>query len=203
MKKAVAATNPGVRTAAVTLLGTLYLYMGRPLLTFFENEKPALRQQIEQECERRNGETPPTPIRGAKAGKVNTITAEDEDEDAEESLSEKRVSGSDPDLNELIPRVDINAQITEALLAELADKNWKVRNEALQKVNPLLSEANALLSEANALLSKANAFLGNAEFIEPTIGDLPQGLALHLVDSNSKITQTTLGWCSLCDYFIN
>ncbi|XP_029680774.1 protein mini spindles isoform X4 [Formica exsecta] len=176
MKKAVAATNPGVRTAAVTLLGTLYLYMGRPLLTFFENEKPALRQQIEQECERRNGETPPTPIRGAKAGKVNTITAEDEDEDAEESLSEKRVSGSDPDLNELIPRVDINAQITEALLAELADKNWKVRNEALQKVNTLLSEA---------------------KFIKPTIGDLPQGLALRLVDSNSKIAQATLGICEM------
>ncbi|XP_070169214.1 protein mini spindles isoform X3 [Polyergus mexicanus] len=176
MKKAVAATNPGVRTAAVTLLGTLYLYMGRPLLTFFENEKPVLRQQIEQECERRNGETPPTPIRGPKAGKVNTITAEDEDEDAEESLSEKRVSGSEPDLNELIPRVDINAQITEALLAELADKNWKVRNEALQKVNTLLSEA---------------------KFIKPTIGDLPQGLALRLVDSNSKIAQATLGICEI------
>ncbi|KAL6427050.1 hypothetical protein ACFW04_009317 [Cataglyphis niger] len=176
IKKAVGATNPGVRTAAITLIGTLYLYMGRPLLTFFENEKPALRQQIEQECERRNGETPPTPIRGAKAGKVNTIAAEDEDEDAEESLSEKRISGSEPELNELIPRVDIKDQITEALLAELADKNWKVRNEALQKVNTLLSEA---------------------KFIKPTIGDLPQGLALRLVDSNSKIAQATLGICEM------
>lgn len=52
IKKAVAVTNPGVRTSAITLLGTLYLFMGRPLLTFFENEKPALRQQIEQECEK-------------------------------------------------------------------------------------------------------------------------------------------------------
>lgn len=144
--------------------------MGRPLLTFFDNEKAALRQQIEQECERRNGETPPTPIRGAKAKKMSTVAAEDEDEDAEES--EKRVSGSEPDLNELIPRIDINAQITEALLAELADKNWKVRNEALQKVNALLSEG---------------------KFIKSTIGDLPQGLALRLVDSNSKIAQATLG----------
>ncbi|CAL1688758.1 unnamed protein product [Lasius platythorax] len=175
IKKAVAATNPSVRTAAITLLGTLYLYMGKPLLAYFENEKPALRQQIEQECERRNGETPPTPVRGAKAGKMNVVPAEDEDEDAEES-SEKRVSGSEPDLNELIPRVDINAQITEALLAELADKNWKVRNEALQKVNALLSEV---------------------KFIKPTIGDLPQGLALRLVDSNSKIAQAALGICEM------
>jgi len=145
--------------------------MGKPLLAFFDNEKPALRQQIEQECEKRNGETPPAPIRGAKAKKTNTINAEDEEEDVEE-LSEKKASGSEQDLNELIPRIDINAQITEALLTELADKNWKVRNEALQKVNTLL---------------------GEAKFIKPTIGDLPQGLALRLVDSNSKIAQAALG----------
>lgn len=171
IRKAVAATNPSVRTAAVTLLGTLYLYMGKPLLAFFDNEKPMLRQQIEQECEKRYGETPPAAIRGAKAKKINAISAEDEEEDIEES-SEKKVGGSEPDLNELIPRVDINAQITEALLAELADKNWKVRNEALQKVNTMISEA---------------------KFIKPTIGDLPQGLALRLVDSNSKIAQAALG----------
>lgn len=52
IKKAIAATNPTVRTAAVTFLGTLYLFMGRPLLMFFDGEKPALRQQIEQECEK-------------------------------------------------------------------------------------------------------------------------------------------------------
>ena len=54
IKKAVAATNPGVRTGAITLLGTLYIFMGKPLLMFFENEKPALRQQIEIECEKVN-----------------------------------------------------------------------------------------------------------------------------------------------------
>lgn len=54
IKKAVAATNPGVRTAAITLLGILYLFMGKPLLIFFENEKPVLCQQIEQECEKVN-----------------------------------------------------------------------------------------------------------------------------------------------------
>lgn len=160
-----------MRTAAVTLLGTLYLYMGKPLLAFFDSEKPALRQQIEQECEKRHGETPPMPTRGAKARKMNAINTEDEEEDMEES-TEKKAADSEPELNEMIPRVDINAQITEALLAELADKNWKVRNEALQKVNTIL---------------------GEAKFIKPTIGDLPQGLALRLVDSNSKIAQAALG----------
>jgi len=169
IKKAVAATNPSVRTAAITLLGTLYLYMGKPLLAFFENEKPTLRQQIEQECEKHNGEVPPAPIRGAKAKKMN-MNVEEEEEDGDEL--EKKQNGSESELNELIPRIDISSQITEALLVELADKNWKVRNEALQKVN---------------------ALLGETKFIKPTIGDLPQGLALRLVDSNSKIAQSAIG----------
>lgn len=178
VRRAVAATNPAVRTAAVTLLGSLYLYVGKPLLSFFDNEKPALRQQIEQECEKRNGETAPAPTRGAKAKRSGGNNAQnDEDDDEDSTASERKqplaAGSSEQDLiNDLIPRVDISGQITDGLLAELADKNWKVRNEGLQKVNALLSEA---------------------KYIKPSIGDLPQGLALRLVDSNSKIAQSTLG----------
>ncbi|CAK9799265.1 Protein mini spindles [Anthophora plagiata] len=169
IKKAVAATNPNVRTAAITLLGTLYLFMGKTLLMSFENEKPALRQQIEQECEKHNGETPPIPIRGLKSRKDK---ANDDDDDIE--MDKKSNSNNEIDINNLIPRVDISSQITEALLNELADKNWKVRNECLQKINAIISEA---------------------KLIKGSIGDLPQGLALRLVDSNSKIAQSTLGIC--------
>ncbi|XP_076762978.1 msps cytoskeleton-associated protein 5 [Xylocopa sonorina] len=169
IRKAVAATNPGVRTAAITLLGILYLFMGKPLLMFFENEKPALRQQIEQECEKHNGEAPPIPIRGVKSKKDKLS---DDDEDPE--MDKKSSSNSEIDINNLIPRVDINSQITEGLLNELSDKNWKVRNEGLQKVSAIISEA---------------------KFIKGSIGDLPQGLALRLVDSNSKIAQSTLSIC--------
>ncbi|XP_034182971.1 msps cytoskeleton-associated protein 5 isoform X1 [Osmia lignaria lignaria] len=169
IKKAVAVTNPGVRTSAITLLGTLYLFMGRPLLTFFENEKPALRQQIEQECEKHNGETPPVPFRGVKNKKDK---ANDDDDDVE--VEKKSSSNSEIDINNLIPRIDISNQITESLLNELADKNWKVRNEGLQKINTIISDA---------------------KFIKGSIGDLPQSLALRLVDSNSKIAQSTLGIC--------
>lgn len=38
------------------------------------------------------------------------------------------------DLSEMIPRVDISSSITEALLAEISDKNWKTRNEGLVKL---------------------------------------------------------------------
>ncbi|XP_061931308.1 protein mini spindles isoform X2 [Apis cerana] len=169
IKKAVAATNPGVRTSAITLLGILYLFMGKPLLIFFENEKPVLRQQIEQECEKHNGESPPIPIRGIK-NKKDKIS--DDDDDIE--IDKKSSSNSEIDINNLIPRVDISNQITEGLLNELSDKNWKIRNEGLQKINTIISEA---------------------KFIKSSIGDLPQGLALRLVDSNSKIAQSTLGIC--------
>ncbi|XP_076386663.1 msps cytoskeleton-associated protein 5 isoform X2 [Megachile rotundata] len=169
IKKAVAVTNPGVRTSAITLLGTLYLFMGKPLLTFFENEKPALRQQIEQECEKHNGESLPVPIRGLKNKKDKTS---DDDNDVE--MDKKSSSNSEIDITNLIPRVDISNQITESLLNELADKNWKVRNEGLQKISTIISDA---------------------KFIKGSIGDLPQSLALRLVDSNSKIAQSTLGIC--------
>lgn len=179
VKRAVAATNPAVRTTSITLLSTLYLYVGKSLLAFFDNEKPALKQQIEQECEKRNGEVLPAPIRGVKAKRGDNNIQNDEDDDEESSTeSDKKQlmdGSSEPDIiNDLIPRVDIGSQITDGLLAELADKNWKVRNEGLQKVNVLLSEA---------------------KYIKPNIGDLPQGLALRLVDSNSKIAQSTLGQC--------
>jgi len=51
-KKGLSATNPAVRTAAVTLAGTLFLFMGPPLRTYFEGEKPALLQQINTEFDK-------------------------------------------------------------------------------------------------------------------------------------------------------
>ena len=52
IKKALAATNPAVRQSAITLLGVCYMYMGAPLRTLFEDEKPALLSQIDAEIEK-------------------------------------------------------------------------------------------------------------------------------------------------------
>ena len=41
-----------VRTAAISLLGTLHMYVGASLRMFFEEEKPALLQQIDAEFEK-------------------------------------------------------------------------------------------------------------------------------------------------------
>lgn len=77
-------------------------------------------------------------------------------------------------LADMLPRTDISPQITEALLAEISDKNWKTRNEGLTKLQGILNEA---------------------KLIKPTIGDLPQVLAHRLVDSNAKIGQTAMEIC--------
>lgn len=63
-KKALGSSNPAVRQAAITLLGTLYMYLGHNLNVFFENEKAALRDLINAEFDRYENEKPPAPIRG-------------------------------------------------------------------------------------------------------------------------------------------
>lgn len=82
-------------------------------------------------------------------------------------------------VQDLLPRIDISSQITENLINELGDKNWKVRIEALTKVNTIIAEA---------------------KLIKSNIGDLPQSLAQRLVDSNSKIAQTAL---NICEAIVN
>ena len=60
--------------------------------------------------------------------------------------------------------VSLNSdKLTEELMTEMADKNWKIRNEALQKLITILNEA---------------------KFIMPNIGNLPESIKLRLVDSN-------------------
>lgn len=77
-------------------------------------------------------------------------------------------------INDLLPRVDVSPLITEALIAEMSDKNWKTRQEGLVKFQAIMNE--------NKLL-KSN------------LGELPPVLAQRLVDSNAKIAQTAIEIC--------
>lgn len=63
-KKALGSINPAVRQAAISFLGTLYMYMGHNLNTFFENEKASLRDLINVEFDKYENEKPPVPTRG-------------------------------------------------------------------------------------------------------------------------------------------
>ncbi|KAL3267282.1 hypothetical protein HHI36_011413 [Cryptolaemus montrouzieri] len=101
--------------------------------------------------------------------KSESVASLDDLEDAEENEQPAIVNTQD-----LLPRVDISPQITESLLTELSDKNWKVRIEALTKLSGIVQEA---------------------KLIKPNLGDLPQALVERLNDSNTKIAQTSINLC--------
>uniref|UniRef100_UPI00398EDFBA cytoskeleton-associated protein 5 isoform X2 n=1 Tax=Pristiophorus japonicus TaxID=55135 RepID=UPI00398EDFBA len=130
VKTALAATNPAVRTSAVTLLGVMYLYMGAPLRMFFEDEKPALLSQIDAEFEKMQGQTPPAPIR--------RMVKRDADED---EIAEEQDEEENGNVQDLLPRTDIGDKITSDLIEKLGDKNWKIRKEGLDELSTILNEA--------------------------------------------------------------
>ncbi|KRG01671.1 protein mini spindles isoform X3 [Drosophila mojavensis] len=167
VRKGVQSTNPTVRGAAIQLVGTMTMYMGNAVMLFFDGEKPALKSQIQAEFNKNLGEKPPRPVRGVTSS-ANLEDANDDDEGN---------GGASPEpmnLADLLPRVDISSQITESLLKEMSDKDWKTRNEGLTKLQVIISEA---------------------KLIKPTIGDLAPALAHRLLDSNAKIAQTALSIC--------
>ncbi|XP_065911273.1 cytoskeleton-associated protein 5-like isoform X2 [Dysidea avara] len=171
VKKALGATNPAVRSSAVTLLGVMHMYMGPQLRMFFDGEKPALLAQIDAEFEKVSGESPPAPTRGVAAAAGGDDDSE-EDETVEESGSKGGAAAKPQSLADLMPKVDISGQIKSSLIKELADKNWKIRGEALQKITDILKEA---------------------KFIEPSLGELPAALKGRLADANKNLIVITLG----------
>lgn len=171
VRKGVQSTNPTVRGAAIQLVGTMSMYMGNALMMFFDSEKPALRSQIEVEFDKYVGQKPAKPVRGVQRGSGGAGASRSPDNEDEEGAA-----GEEEPINmaDLLPRIDIAPQITEALLKEMSDKDWKTRNEGLTKLQVIIAEA---------------------RLIKPTIGDLAPALAHRLVDSNAKIAQTTLSIC--------
>ncbi|EDV49097.2 protein mini spindles isoform X5 [Drosophila erecta] len=171
VRKGVQSTNPTVRASAIQIVGTMSMYMGKALMMFFDSEKPALKSQIQVEFDKNVGEKPPKPVRGVQRSSGGTAgnSPDNEDDDGGAAGEEEPINIAD-----LLPRVDIAPQITEALLKEMSDKDWKTRNEGLTKLQAIISEA---------------------RLIKPSIGDLAPALAHRLVDSNAKIAQTTLAIC--------
>ncbi|XP_047538728.1 protein mini spindles isoform X1 [Vanessa atalanta] len=173
-KKALSATNPNVRTSTINFLGILSLYVGPSLINNFDSEKPATKQLISLEIDKYANSTPPTPTRqmGRVSKSASKASVGDEIEDAfDEGAEDEPVA-----LEDNRPRTDIAPLITDSLVAEINDKNWKVRNEALDKVKAIIT---------------------NSSPIKSTLGELPAALVARLLDSNSKLAQSALQICEL------
>ncbi|KRF99998.1 uncharacterized protein Dwil_GK13258, isoform D [Drosophila willistoni] len=169
VRKGVQSTNPTVRGAAISLVGTMAMYMGNALMMFFDGEKPALKSQIQSEFDKKIGEKPPRPVRGVQRSLGGGDGQTDPDNECDDAADDEPMN-----LNDLLPRIDISPQITENLLKEMSDKDWKVRNEGLTKLQIIIADA---------------------KLIKPSIGELAPALAQRLVDSNAKIAQTALSIC--------
>ncbi|CAD7700615.1 unnamed protein product [Ostreobium quekettii] len=168
-------TNAQVRNSAVQLLGVLHRFVGPTLANMIRpNVKPALMSTIESEFEknpqdasfvptRKSAVKPASKTGSASGGKSRSRGAAS----PQEASPAPSVSGDD-----FLPRQDISAQITPALINKLGSANWKERKEGLDDVEQILAGA------------------GNR--IDPCVGDLFVSLKARFADSNRNLTAQTL-----------
>ncbi|KAM6131157.1 cytoskeleton-associated protein 5 isoform 2-T2 [Pterocles gutturalis] len=166
VKTALAATNPAVRTSAITLLGVMYLYVGPPLRMFFEDEKPALLSQIDAEFEKMQGQTAPAPTRG-----ISRNSGGGGDDGEEEEQEE---AGND--VVDLLPRTDIGDKITAELVSKIGDKNWKIRKEGLDEVTSIINDAKFIQPNIGELPAALKSRLNDSNkiLVQQTLSILQQ-----------------------------
>jgi cytoskeleton-associated protein 5 len=181
-KKMLAATNAGVRTAAISFLGVLRQFVGPSLLSLFEDEKPALLTAIKEKFTEVESTKPPAPTRfeatdapADETGSAAGDKAAAGSSKAGAAAGGKQAPAVDP-MDELFPRVDLTEKIKPTLLTELEDKNWKVRAEALESLIASIKEAKRIL---------------------PNLGDIANAVKLRLADSNKNQVATALGVVSM------
>uniref|UniRef100_A0A8C5SD62 Cytoskeleton associated protein 5 n=1 Tax=Laticauda laticaudata TaxID=8630 RepID=A0A8C5SD62_LATLA len=166
VRTALGATNPAVRTSAITLLGVMFLYVGPPLRMFFEDEKPALLSQIDAEFEKVQGQTPPAATRGSTRHNIGS-------DDGEEGEEQEDLGN---DVVDLLPRADISDKITSELISKIGDKNWKIRKEGLDEVTNIVNEVKFIQPNigelAPALKSRLND--SNKILVQQTLTILQQ-----------------------------
>uniref|UniRef100_A0A8B9CAI6 Cytoskeleton associated protein 5 n=2 Tax=Anser TaxID=8842 RepID=A0A8B9CAI6_9AVES len=166
VKTALAATNPAVRTSAITLLGVMYLYVGPPLRMFFEDEKPALLSQIDAEFEKMQGQTAPAPTRGIS--RHSGGSGDDGEEEEQEDVAN--------DVVDLLPRTDIGDKITAELVSKIGDKNWKIRKEGLDEVTSIINDAKFIQPNIGELPAALKSRLNDSNkiLVQQTLSILQQ-----------------------------
>ncbi|CAI9262994.1 unnamed protein product [Lactuca saligna] len=141
------------RNATIKLIGALHKFVGPDIKAFLSDVKPALLSAVEAECEK-------NPFEGAAAAKKTV------------KVSDCAPSGSGGGLDGL-PREDISAKITPALLKGLESSDWKMRLESIEAVNKIVEEANKRIQPTGTV-------------------ELFGALRARLYDSNKNLIITTL-----------
>ncbi|KAJ3392260.1 Cytoskeleton associated protein 5 [Entophlyctis sp. JEL0112] len=160
-------TNAGVRANAITLLGTLRLYVGPSIRMFVADLAPQQLAAIDAEFDKVADRAPPEPSRVAEG-----------------------ISGASEDVTDaLFPRVDLTSKVSPELLdvsdrmsffeltthQKLAHAQWAQRKEALEELAAIIESTNKRL--------------------KPTLGEIPMCLKARLNDSNRNLGIMTAEIC--------
>lgn len=173
IKSALQNTNPAVRVASIQLISTIYMYAGPSFRGLFDQEKPALLEQIDAEIEKVKALKPPAPIRGKNLLSAQSGSAQNGDENDADQVEDDPMQ-QQLQQEALMPRTDISSQLSDQLMEQLNDKNWKERQAALEKLE---------------------AILRDNKFIEPNLNEFPTNLNKRLVDTNKILATTALKIC--------
>ena len=93
--------------------------MGPNFRALFDQEKPALLEQIDAEIEKVKGIKPPAPIRGKNSASAQSNSGgnggdnEDDGEEADDPIKQQLQAES------MMPRTDISSQLTDQLMDQL------------------------------------------------------------------------------------
>ncbi len=94
--------------------------------------------------------------------------------DREQGPSSRVVGSPSAEDTGVVSRVDISGEVTEIFLEKLSDKNWKVRDEALDRIATIVTKA---------------------RYITPNLGELPAALCLRFQDSNRNLAANAFLLC--------
>jgi hypothetical protein len=173
IKSALQNSSAAVRLASIQLISTLYMYAGGAAFrSLFDQEKPALLEQLDAEIEKIKTQRPAAPTRGLYVPKAGGSSggggdgaSAGGDDDADDPVAAQLKQEA------LLPRVDIGEHLSDTLMDQLNDKNWKERQAALEKLETLLRDH---------------------KFIEPSLNELPTHLNKRMCDTNKILATTTL-----------
>ncbi|KAL7750699.1 hypothetical protein RI367_004043 [Sorochytrium milnesiophthora] len=166
-------SNAKVREAATAVLSNVRIFVGPDVKNFVADLNPQLLATIEGEFAKVADRQPPKITR--PQGTLFSVSASASNVGSASVLNSGSTGGAvdeEDALDSLFPRQDISAQITEQLLEELNNHDWKVRKEGLEKVAEVVQAANNRL--------------------KPPLGDLPSALKARLADSNKNLAVITL-----------
>lgn len=140
--------NQIVRSAASALLCTIYINIGEQFKQILGDLKPAMLKSLEAEFSK---------VKVLDAGAQNMKKRQLKGE-AAQHLNEKTA------IEQLFPRINISSQITSKIIADLADKKIKLRQDSKELIEKMLINANNRI-QANGLSSLIGALKGR--MVEP------------------------------------